>query len=411
MRALPADGIFRSVAAIEFCFLLALPCVATTTLEHQESFVFDACRLVSSVDRELIAGFSDYYGGHKDLVIHSVADGRLIRRIQQIEKKKHIERCAFDQRSTRVAAGAGDRVKIWDIATGARVFMEKVGKRIFAIGFIDDGSTVAVINEDGEFGTWDVGTGRRVLDENVWLTPEVRIREISDGVFLPAGHVLCAGYVWSGVMDTRTRLFGNRLTVGQRYGRVASDASGEWGAVALYSAWYREEPIDVHVYPTTGKLMGDDGKPRVKLIKDAVSTGIGAVAVSEGGDLVAVQGRYGELTVHVLDGEKPRQIASLPRSFEQIDSGAVTFTSVPGELLVRRTAGLLDRYVLRHASADSPVPVTVAPDRGASPDLPTRSGGPRTIEERLRELKSLFDSDLITSVEYERLKKEILDEL
>ena len=350
----------------------------------------------------MIAGYMGWYG-HKEIVIHDALDGHRICRIDQSERRKHILCCAFDPGNSLIAAGAEEYVKVWDISSRQRVFMADADARVCAVGFLEGGDVIAAVNDKGEFRSWDLTSGRELVETQLMLNENTEVSTISDGTFLPGG-ILLSGHGWGGVFDDQTLEIGNHIRKPGYYGRVAANSAGECCVLASYTSWYREESVSLHVFAGHGR-----GMP--KFVKRTVSTGIGSLAVSPDGFLVAIQGRYGEVRIYDTRGEKLTLAAKLPRSSDEIIGGAMSFTGAGGELLIQRTVGALDRYSVG-LDGDFGNAAQGGAD-GSATGEPSRveTSPARSFESRLLVLKELFESGVITEGEYKKRRQDILAEM
>jgi WD40 repeat protein len=120
------------------------------------------------------------------------AESALIQAAQQplddlLQSGSTVESVAFSPDGHTLAVGddAG-HIGLWDVTTGRRTASLNEGSEVNSVAFSPDGQTVAAGDESGAIGVWDTATGRQTAS----LTANDIVNSVA---FSPDGHTLAAG--------------------------------------------------------------------------------------------------------------------------------------------------------------------------------------------------------------------------
>jgi WD40 repeat protein len=152
--------------------------------------------LAFSPDGKLLAtGDGQPYVGHDSreaqIRLWDLDGGRLLR--QFTGHIDSVQSLAFSPDGKLLASGGGDaRFRVWDPATGKRLYQVRGGEGRWQVSFSPDGGALLVGNTSGELGLWQPDTGKK-------------LRELEGGVH---GHIVHAVFVGDGktvVCETQGR--------------------------------------------------------------------------------------------------------------------------------------------------------------------------------------------------------------
>jgi WD40 repeat protein len=127
-----------------------------------------ATSLACSPDGKLLAtGDGQPYYGLDDreaqIRLWRLGDGTLVR---QFTAHLHSVNClAFSPDGKRIVSGGFDaRFRVWDPATGKRLYQVRGSDGIRSLAFSPEGKTLVLGNTDGELGLWKADTGQKLRD-------------------------------------------------------------------------------------------------------------------------------------------------------------------------------------------------------------------------------------------------------
>ena len=204
-----------------------------------------------------------------------------------------------DGRILAVGDNRGD-VGLWDVATGRRTVLAE-GSPVYGVAFSPDGRTLAVGDARGDVGLWDVATGRRtaILAEG---------STVASVAFSPDGHTLAVGDVGGsvGLWDLATRRRTATLAEGNSVNSVAFSPDGHTLAVgdagASVGLW------DLATRQRTATLA--EGSPAFSV---AFSPNGQTLAVGDGGDHVGLWDlATRQRTVTLAEGNLVKSVAFSP---------------------------------------------------------------------------------------------------